>query len=59
MFADMTMEEINRSFLENRKVVSEESNDLHTYKSKGDLPDFVDWRAKGAVSPAREHGNIS
>ncbi|XP_052194072.1 cysteine proteinase mucunain-like [Diospyros lotus] len=59
-FADMTNEEYRSKFLgvrmETKKMLSSAKNDRYSFRAGDRLPESVDWREKGAVSPVKDQG---
>ncbi|XP_068655965.1 cysteine proteinase mucunain-like [Aristolochia californica] len=60
-FADLTNDEYRSTYLgakpSPRNGLSRPKSDRYSYKEGEGLPDFVDWRDKGAVAPVKNQGS--
>jgi len=56
VFADLTTEEFERMYLNNR-FNTEETLGETVYLSTENVPDDIDWRSRGAVTPMKNQGS--
>ncbi|XP_062090604.1 cysteine proteinase mucunain-like [Humulus lupulus] len=60
-FADLTNDEYRATYLGTKmdrkgKLSESRKSDRYAFRVGDSLPDFVDWRAKGAVAPVKDQG---
>ncbi|EYU37647.1 hypothetical protein ABFS82_02G037200 [Erythranthe guttata] len=60
-FADLTNEEYRSMFVRGRldrnaRLMNRRASDRYALKAGEKLPEFVDWREKGAVAPVKDQG---
>ncbi|KAL3538853.1 hypothetical protein ACH5RR_002219 [Cinchona calisaya] len=60
-FADLTNEEYRAKFVGGRmdrtnRLMKRRTHDRYAFQAGDDLPESVDWRAKGAVAPVKDQG---